>query len=185
LIKEEKMTNKTNKDIRILNVEDEDVDHMAFLRMVKAKELPYHVERASSLAEAEKMLNDNVYDVVLLDYMMPNGTGLAVLEKIKGTPSIFVTGSGDEMVAVKAMKGGAYDYIIKDPQGGHLELLPLVIEKAIKRFEDEETASRNYDEIKRLNKLMVGREIRMGEIREENERLKKEIERLKSSSQLK
>jgi signal transduction histidine kinase len=120
--------------IRILNVEDEEVDHMALARIVKDRGLPYEIDRAATLAEALKLLSINGYDIVLIDYMMPDGTGLELLGKIKGAPSLFISGSGDENVAVRAMKGGAYDYIMKDPSGAYLELLPTTIDKVLHTF---------------------------------------------------
>jgi DNA-binding NtrC family response regulator len=149
------------KRVRILNVEDEEVDHMALQRMVKEKGLLYDVDRAATLAEALEKLEGGSYDVVLIDYVMPDGTGLDLLEKIKGVPSIIITGRGDEAVAVKAMKGGAYDYIIKDPEGGYVELLPATIGQVLLIFHLAE-------EFKRAD----------GALRESEEKLKKEIERL-------
>lgn len=49
-------------------------------------------------------------------------------------PIIMVTGAGSEEIAVEAMKLGADDYIVKDQEGNYLELLPSVIEKALRRY---------------------------------------------------
>lgn len=173
------------KRIRILNLEDEEVDHMALRRAVKEKGLPYDVERAASLSEAGELLKDNIYDIAILDYMMPDGTGLDILEKVREIPSIFITGSGNEMVAVKAMKGGVYDYLIKDTAGMYLELLPIIIDKALTNFKmreekirAEEALKERLDELERLNSLLLQREFRIKELREENERLKKRIEEM-------
>lgn len=169
------------KWIRILNVEDEDIDHMALLRFAKVNSLPYDIDRAATLGEALKLVREKVYDIVLLDYIMPDGTGLGFLDKIKGIPSVFVTGSGDEVVAVSAMKGGARDYIIKDPSGTYLYLIPAVIEKVLQRFEDEKVFAKNYEDLERMNRLMVNRELRMEELRVENARLKAKIAELENT----
>lgn len=166
------------KRIRLLNIEDEEVDHMALVRFAKVNSLPYDIERAATLAEALKLVREKVYDIIILDYVMPDGTGLGFLDKIKGTPSIFVTGSGDEIVAVSAMKGGVYDYIVKDPSGGYLYLIPAVIENALQRFRDEEMFTKNYEELEKMNRLMVNRELRMEELRKENAKLKARVEEL-------
>jgi DNA-binding NtrC family response regulator len=175
------------KQIRILNVEDENVDHVTLVRFMKERGLPYDVERAGTLADASELLKKNSYDVVFLDYRLPDGTGLDLLEKVKDMPSIFITGSGDEVVAVHAMKGGAYDYIIKDPVGGYLEILPTAVEKSLYlhrlKKEREEMVKRletRLDEEKRLNNLLLKRELRIKELKDENERLKKMIEELKN-----
>ncbi|MEK6725770.1 MAG: response regulator [Deltaproteobacteria bacterium] len=170
------------KRIKILNIEDEDIDHLALMRMVKEKGLLYEVERAANLAGALKLLGEKKYDVALIDYRLPNGTGLDILDKLKGTASIFVTGSGDERVAVKAMKGGANDYIIKDPNGAYLEMLPAVVDKAMEAVslkKEKEEAERKLreklDTEERLNKLLLKREFRIKELRDENDKLKERI----------
>src|ERR671919_1178963 len=54
------------------------------------------------------------YDVIVLDYMLGRGDGLewlAALKQREGCPKIlFLTGAGDEIIAVRAMKAGADDY---------------------------------------------------------------------------
>jgi len=56
-----------------------------------------------------------------------------------------VTGTGNEKVAVKAMKSGAYDYLIKDPDGNYLKTLPATVELALERKQTEKEL-RNYQE---------------------------------------
>lgn len=173
------------KRIKILNIEDEDVDHLALMRMVKEKGLPYEVERAANIAEAAALLEKNKYDAVLIDYRLPDGTGLDILDKLQETASIFVTGSGDESVAVKAMKGGARDYLIKDPNGAYLEMLPTVIDKAMEavklekeREELETSLKEELDAMTIMNRMLVGREARIEELKNENKLMKKYISEL-------
>ena len=167
------ITMSKQKWIRILNVEDEKVDHMAVIRMIEQKGLPCAVDWAPTLARAIELLEENRYDAVLIDYMMPDGTGLDLLDtlKEKEIASVFVTGSGDEIVAVKAMKGGAYDYIIKDPAGGYLEILPTTIHKALHNFHVEEGRRRAEKALKeyseRLEKMVEERTRKLREAQEE------------------
>lgn len=48
-------------------------------------------------------------------------------------PLIIVTGAGNEEIAVEAMKRGAYDYIVKSPDPGYIEILYLVIKQSVER----------------------------------------------------
>src|SRR3954462_6250301 len=54
------------------------------------------------------------YDALILDYMLGRGDGLEWLQKLKGRPDcpkiLFLTGAGNEIIAVRAMKAGADDY---------------------------------------------------------------------------
>lgn len=124
------------KKINILVVDD-NFDHA---QLAKDKLLSinskYHVKTASSGAECLKMLGHNNFDILLLDYNLPKENGLEILNKIRKNyhlPVIFVTGEGNEKIAVNAMKLGAYDYITKSVN--YLNLLPLVVEKAISAFQ--------------------------------------------------
>lgn len=77
----------------------------------------YSVQTASDGIRALDLLGKEVFELVLLDFMMPNKDGLEVLSEIKEKfPDIAViifTGMGNENIAVNAMKAGAADYIIK------------------------------------------------------------------------
>ncbi|MBI5816011.1 MAG: response regulator [Nitrospinae bacterium] len=124
--------------LRVLLVDDDKIDRMAIERLVREKGLPYDLVMAGSLAEAMERISERVFDVVMLDYMLGDGTGLDILRKVKDTPVLFVTGSGDEGVAVTAMKMGAYDYLIKDPERRYLAVLPETISKVVERRKAED-----------------------------------------------
>jgi len=121
------------KQYNLLVVEDDQVDLQAFKRLVKSKRLPYIVTFASSIKEAKRRLAEARFDLILLDYNLGDGTGIEILEEMKKTPIVFVTGSGDEETAVQAMKLGAYDYIIKDPDRNYLTVLPTTVQNVISR----------------------------------------------------
>ncbi len=125
--------------LRVLVVEDDMVDRMAFERFMKAGSIPYDYVFADTLKTARDALSTHKFDIVVTDYVLPDGTSLEIFERIGETPIIVVTGSGDEATAVEAMKRGAYDYLIKDPEGNYLQMLPATVENAIrhKRIEDE------------------------------------------------
>ncbi len=72
-------------------------------------------------------------DVILLDYLLVNSTGLEILEEIRQVaeiPVLIITGQGSEEVAVNAMKMGASDYIVK--RGRFFNQIPNAIDKVTK-----------------------------------------------------
>jgi signal transduction histidine kinase len=77
------------------------------------------------------------FDVVIVDQTMPGISGLEVVRAMAARgqlpPTIMVTGTGNERVAVEAMKLGLSDYLIKDIDGGFVNVLPLVVARAIQR----------------------------------------------------
>jgi PAS domain S-box-containing protein len=123
---------------RVLLVEDDVVDQLAFKRAVRELGAPCDYEVAGSVAEARECLNRNVYDAVVTDYALGDGTAFDVVELARGIPLVFTTGAGDEEVAVRAMKSGADDYLVKDHERAYLKKLPITIENAIRRHRAEE-----------------------------------------------
>lgn len=125
--------------LRVLLVEDDKFDQFAFKRFVEGERLPYEAIIAGSVLEARSLLDEHDFDIALIDYRLGANTAFDLLETIEETPSIIITGAGDEEIAVKAMRAGAYDYLVKDIEGRHLKTLPLVVDRAIrrKRAEDE------------------------------------------------
>ena len=128
------MEDKTmeNTKYKILLIEDDELDQMAFMRLVKNEELPYDCTQASSVSEAQSILSTEKFDIVISDYSLGDGTAFDVLPLVKDTPIILVTGAGDEEVVIKAWKAGAYDYLAKDLERNYLKTIPITIENAVK-----------------------------------------------------
>ncbi|MCA9732479.1 MAG: response regulator [Deferribacteres bacterium] len=122
---------------KLLIVEDDVVDQMAFKRMVKQENLAYEIEFAKSVADAGHFLQNVKFDIVISDYSLGDGDAFDVIKLVGETPMIIITGAGDEEIAVKAMKVGAYDYVIKDPHRNYLKTVPITIENAIKNKSGE------------------------------------------------
>ncbi len=89
------------------------------------------------------------YDLLAIDQTLPRLDGLGVLAPIASNgplpPTVMVTGTGNEKVAVQTMKLGADDYIVKDLGGGWLDLLPSIIERVLKqrRLAEDKKGSRS------------------------------------------
>jgi DNA-binding NtrC family response regulator len=77
----------------------------------------YHVDLAANAMEGLKRLESTPYDLVLLDLMMPDKSGMQVLEEVRArdreTPIFMLTAYGSIEVAVQALKQGASDYFSK------------------------------------------------------------------------
>lgn len=139
-----------NKDITILFVEDDKVDQMAFERFVRLHGLSYRYIISDSIEKSEKAIKDISFDVAIIDYMLADGTGLELVEKLKDIPVIFVTGQGDQNIAVQAMKAGVYDYLVKDQNRNYLEMLPITIDNAINHKKDRERLATVEKEVEKL-----------------------------------
>lgn len=127
----------TDKCLHIFLIENDDADRMAIERFVSRQSLPYTLDYASSVVDAKEKLKKTQYDVILLDYLLADGTGLEILPFIAETPVIMITGNGAENIAVQAMRDGAYDYLIKDHERNYMTLLPATINKVLQRQKAE------------------------------------------------
>jgi PAS domain S-box-containing protein len=127
------MNKELKVPLKILFVEDDKIDLSAFTRMVSKKNLPYEYAIAKSVSDSVTLLQQRQFDIVLIDYMLGDGTALDVLKFIPpDTPSIIVTGVGSEEIAVEALRAGANDYLIKDDRRAYLNLLPVVVDRVIR-----------------------------------------------------
>jgi signal transduction histidine kinase len=106
--------------LRVLVVEDSAADRTAARRALERDpEGGWEVEAAASAEEALARIDAVPPDAVLVDFHLPGMTGMGLLRELRarGRPVpavVMLTGSGNERVAVEAMKAGAQDYLVKD-----------------------------------------------------------------------
>ncbi len=126
-----------NKQRKVLLIEDKASEEMS-LRQLVEEDVSYTYIIASSVEETNEILESEDIGVIITNYLLPDGTAFNVLELINEIPIIIVTDGSDAEVAVKAMKAGAYDYIIKDSELNFLKFLPSTIDNALKHKEAED-----------------------------------------------
>lgn len=111
----------------------------------------YSVSTCSNGFAAIQKIAQETFDLILLDYKMPDLNGIDILIKIKNsqvkTPVIIMTAYGTTELAIEAMKHGAYDYLVKPFERNELSRIvgeALVVNRQMKEFVNfpESTASR-------------------------------------------
>jgi len=116
---------------KILLVDDEK-EYLDVIKLILESN-QFKVETANSGQEALKKLKKESFDLVITDLIMPNMTGLELLDKIKedfsDTEVIIFTGYGSVQNAVDAMKKGAFSYFIKSHDPDELILEIKKVEK--------------------------------------------------------
>jgi signal transduction histidine kinase len=104
-------------NLRILIVDDDEVDRIAVHRAIKTAGIQVEVHEADTCAGAISTLKTQPFDCIFLDYRLPDQDGLALVQTIRAegilSPLIVLTGQGDEQIAVDLMKAGASDYLAK------------------------------------------------------------------------
>jgi two-component system cell cycle sensor histidine kinase/response regulator CckA len=136
---------------RILVIED-DLDFAPVLERLLKKKLGAEVVVAEDCARARVALARSSFDLITLDYQLPDGDGLDLLEEIKQgiglTPVVMVTGHGDERTAVRAFQAGVSGYVVKDRR--LTSILPSTLEQALDHRLTEECLRASEARFRRL-----------------------------------
>lgn len=121
--------------VSILAIENKDND-FAKVRKILKDHPQLALTRVKSIRGAFDRLEKNRFDLIFLDYLLPDGTGLDFLEAInsKGMeiPVVMITGQGDELIASRIIQAGAYDYLPKAKVSAKalLRIISNALEKA-------------------------------------------------------
>lgn len=104
----------------ILIIDDSSDDRALYRRYLQFdRRYTYHIGETDRVVDALEQCRQEMPDVILVDFLLHNSDGLEFLNQLKlqsgrtQVPVIFLTGCGDELVAVQALKSGAQDYLSK------------------------------------------------------------------------
>ena len=108
----------TLKTLRVLLIEDSEDDAFLLLRQIKKGGFEPNCHRVETAGDVKLALTSERWDICITDHNLPSFDSTQALEIIKASgldiPTVIVSGSIGEEVAVEAMKAGAHDYIMKD-----------------------------------------------------------------------
>lgn len=114
-------------DLRLLVVDDDDVDREKIRRMLKSVGFSAFIEETATVPDSLSVIKKSSYDCIIVDYRLGKEDGLSLLSEIRNRLAIdcaviIISGLGDEEVAAEAMRLGANDYLVKS----HLKATQLL-----------------------------------------------------------
>lgn len=133
--------------IRLLHLEDSELDHDIVRQTLRRAGMPCDLTRVESLEAFVQTLGAHRYDVVLADYRLPGFTALDAWQALQSVPQpppfILLSGAIGETAAVDAIKLGMSDYLLKDDLGK----LAHVIQRAIEVQQAKRERERAVEEL--------------------------------------
>ncbi len=145
--------------LRLLLIDDSQQDRILIAYELKREFPDLQVEEVVAAEGFSRALSAGNFDLVITDYQLRWTDGLTVLREIKSRypncPILMFTGSGNQEIAVEAMKAGVDDYIIKSPK--HYIRLPVAVRSSLQRAESQQKVWRLEMRLQSLlNRLNVG-----------------------------
>lgn len=143
---------KKNAEYIVLIIDDDEADRALYKRFLGKAEFghSYIIHEAENGQKGLDLYEKKCPDCVLLDYNLPDMSGLDVLDKIASVtpilPVVMLTGQGNEKLAVDTLRGGAQDYVCK--RGITAESLQKTIIGTIDRAELLERVSKQNEQLK-------------------------------------
>jgi two-component system, sensor histidine kinase and response regulator len=106
-----------DKIFKVLIIDDDRIDRMAVIRAFKDADFQTELTEAIDCATGIAVANSHEFDCIFIDYRLPDGNGIELLQKLREqgirVPIVSLTGQSDDRIAVELMKAGASDYLSK------------------------------------------------------------------------
>jgi response regulator RpfG family c-di-GMP phosphodiesterase len=152
------MVDGLSQPVKILLVEDNHEHRRLIKKNLLRGKRQFDIEEVESGEDCLKRIGNEKFELVLLDYTLPDGNGLDVLATIRkdhdGVPVIMVTGQGSEEIIQAAIRLGASDYIVKSLE--FLDHLAAVVEKTLAQQALKIQLDRSKEELlKRSEELTI------------------------------
>jgi len=145
-----------SKSLRILIVDDDEVDRIAVRRALRKIHEDAVIEEAAGLRPGMEALAGAPFDCALVDYVLPDGNGASFAKEVNALPHpappvIILTGRGDREMDLEAMKAGAAEYLEKNELDE--QRLERAIRYAIQNHQLVQKLKETNEKLKELDKL--------------------------------
>ncbi len=143
-----------SEPLRLLLIDDDELDRMAVLRTLLRGKVPYDIVQASSAAEGLQLATEQHFDAILLDYRLPDQDGIDVLRVLRNgsyprVAVLMLSRHEDETLADRCLEAGAQDFLLKDEVNDRR--LSRALRQARHRHLIEEALQASRDELLQLS----------------------------------
>jgi signal transduction histidine kinase len=128
--------------IRILHLEDSEIDHQLVRRTLERARMTFSMQRVETLQDFEQYIQNSQPDAILADYRLPGFTAIDAWNILSvqavRPPFILLSGAIGEAAAVEAIKLGMSDYLLKEDLSKLAQVIHRSIEMQATRFAKEQ-----------------------------------------------
>lgn len=105
--------------MEILIIDDDEVDRTSIMRALKNASQPASFTHAATASQAFELVESKLFDLILLDFRLPDQDGIEVLKTLRAKESrqsaiIMVSNQDDDLLALQAIDAGAQDFLLKE-----------------------------------------------------------------------
>jgi signal transduction histidine kinase/CheY-like chemotaxis protein len=143
---------------QVLLVEDNLADAILIDEMLQGSNgASFYLDHTSRLSDSLDKLAEKPFDLVLLDLSLPDSQGYATFEAVHALagqiPTIILTGTDDKDLALRAIRHGAQDYLLKDQVTG--AILKQTLHHAIERNKLEQALNQRNERLRTLQEVGI------------------------------
>ena len=153
--------------MRVLIIEDDSMVAMIHKEYFNRKDADFTIEHVLSLKDAQKYLESNNPDLIVLDNYLSDGKGVSLLSKLKKYPVVMITAANDIQTVEAALTNGVVDYLVK----------PFTYE----RFSQAVDKVQEYVSLlskEKINQDLIDDYLNSGRVEEEEDSLPKGLSRI-------
>lgn len=165
--------------VKILMIEDNRAEARLLREVLKAaKPVEFTIVHVRRLSEALHRLDEEIFDAILLDLMLPDSQGLESLvvlsSRVPSLPIVVLTNTNDESLALEAVRNGAQDYLVK--RLVNIERLGHSLHYAIERKQISQALLKANEELAQANNHLQQEILERQKVQEELQRSNEELE---------
>jgi PAS domain S-box-containing protein len=137
---------------KILHVDDNELDLQLVYLSFKQRAPELELVQTNNVDDGLKLCSEFNPDCVLSDYQMPDRNGVDLLKELRSNgehiPFVFLTGQGNEQLAVEALRSGADDYFSKEESFAHYERLINSLKRLCQMHQERKAHQDDLEKLK-------------------------------------